>query len=61
MGRMEKSIQSGRTQRRLPLAGCTGHSLRDVNAILDSNYLNRDPELGESAIRKLEKRTRIPD
>ncbi|MBZ3694038.1 tyrosine-type recombinase/integrase [Phyllobacterium calauticae] len=54
---------------RLALAGCTvpkiatitGHSLRDVNAILDSNYLNRDLEFGESAIRNLEKRTQIPD
>jgi integrase len=52
---------------RLALAGCTeaeiatitGHSLRDVRTILDSNYLNRDPALGESAIRKLERGTRI--
>jgi hypothetical protein len=54
---------------RLALSGCglpeiatiTGHSLRDVGAILDSNYLNRDSQLGESAIRKLERRTKIPD
>lgn len=54
---------------RLALAGCTeaeiatitGHSLRDVRSILDAHYLYRDPALGESAIRKLEKRTRIPD
>jgi integrase len=47
---------------RLAMVGCsvpeiatiTGHSLRDVNSILDSNYLSRDPALGESAIRKLE-------
>jgi hypothetical protein len=47
---------------RLAIVGCsvpeiatiTGHSLRDVNSILDSNYLSRDPALGESAIRKLE-------
>ena len=52
---------------RLALAGCTeaeiatitGHSLRDVRTILDSNYLSRDPALGESAIRKLERGTKI--
>ena len=54
---------------RLALAECTeaqiatitGHSLRDVCAILDSHYLNRDPALAESAISKLEKRTKAPD
>lgn len=54
---------------RLALAGCTeaeiatitGHSLRDVRSILDAHYLNRDPALGESAIRKLEKRTKTPN
>jgi integrase len=48
---------------RLAVAGCTvpeiatitGHSLRDVGAILDSNYLDRDPAMAESAIRKLER------
>ena len=48
---------------RLALVGCTvaeiatitGHSLRDVYAIFDANYLHRDPALGESAIRKLER------
>lgn len=48
---------------RLALAGCevpeiatiTGHSLRDVGAILDSNYLRRDEGLADSAIRKLER------
>lgn len=53
---------------RLALAGCTeaeiatisGHSLRDVRSILDAHYLNRDPKLGESAIRKLETRTKTP-
>lgn len=47
---------------RLALAGCetaeiaaiTGHSLRDVGAILDSHYLSRDARLAESAIRKRE-------
>jgi integrase len=36
------------------IATITGHSLRDVRSILDSNYLHRDPALAESAIRKLE-------
>jgi integrase len=48
---------------RLAIAGCTeaeiatitGHSLRSVRAILDTHYLSRDPALGESAIRKLER------
>lgn len=48
---------------RLAIAGCTeaeiatitGHSLRSVRAILDTHYLARDPALGESAIRKLER------
>jgi integrase len=54
---------------RLAVAGCTeaeiatitGHSLRGVRAILDSHYLSRDPALGESAIRKLEKGTKPPN
>jgi integrase len=54
---------------RLAIAGCTvpeiatitGHSLRDVGTILDSNYLDRDPALAESAIAKLEKRTKSPN
>jgi integrase len=49
---------------RLALAGCTvpeiatitGHSIRDVQSILDSNYFHRDVALAESGIRKLEKR-----
>lgn len=49
---------------RLALAECTeaeiatitGHSLRDVRSILDAHYLNRDPKLAESAIKKLEKK-----
>jgi integrase len=53
---------------RLAIAGCTeaeiatitGHSLRDVRTILDMHYLARDPALGESAIRKLERRTESP-
>ncbi len=51
---------------RLAVAGCTeaeiaaitGHSLRDVGAILDAHYLHRDPALAESAIHKLEKGTK---
>ena len=54
---------------RLAIAGCTeaeiatitGHSLRSVRAILDTHYLARDPALGESAITKLERRTKTPD
>ena len=53
---------------RLALADCseaeiatiTGHSLRDVGAILDAHYLKRDTGLGASAIRKLEARTNLP-
>jgi integrase len=40
------------------IATLTGHSLRDVRTILDANYLQRDPALAESAIRKLEMRAR---
>jgi integrase len=48
---------------RLALAGCTvpeiasitGHSLSDVQSILDGNYFHRDVALAESAIRKLER------
>jgi integrase len=43
------------------IANITGHSLRDVHAILDVHYLARDPALGENAIRKLEKGTKTPN
>jgi predicted transcriptional regulator len=54
---------------RLAKAGCTeaeiatltGHTLRDVRTLLDSNYLQRDPALAERAIRKLERGTKTPD
>ncbi len=54
---------------RLAICGCTeaeiatitGHSLRSVRAILDTHYLSRDPALAESAIRKLERGTKLPD
>ncbi|MBI1265420.1 MAG: tyrosine-type recombinase/integrase [Alphaproteobacteria bacterium] len=53
---------------RLALAECseaeiatiTGHSLKDVGAILDAHYLRRDQGLAESAMRKLESRTKNP-
>ena len=53
---------------RLARAGCTvaeiatitGHSLADVNGILDGHYLSRDLTLAESAIRKLETGTNRP-
>lgn len=51
---------------RLAIAGCTvpeiaaitGHSLKDVEAILDKHYLGRDIQLAENAIRKLERTER---
>src|SRR5262245_42445375 len=43
------------------IATITGLSLRSVHVILDTHYLNRDRTLGESAIRKLEGRTKTPD
>jgi integrase len=36
------------------IASITGHSLKDVHAILDAHYLHRDPRLAWNAIRKLE-------
>jgi integrase len=43
------------------IGNITGHSLRDVHAILDRHYLARDPALGENAIRKLERGTKTPN
>ena len=43
------------------IATITGHSLRDVRSILDSNYLHRDPALGRAAIHKLERGTKPPN
>ena len=43
------------------IAYITDLSLRGVRAILDSHYLSRDPALGDSAIMKLERRTKTPD
>ncbi len=39
------------------IASITGHSMRDVETILDSHYLGRTAALAENAIRKLETRT----
>ena len=36
------------------IASITGHSLRDVDAILDAHYLGGRAELAEQAIAKLE-------
>jgi integrase len=43
------------------IATITGHSMRSVRAILDTHYLSRDPALAESAITKLEQRTKTPN
>lgn len=43
------------------IATLTGHSLRDVRSILDAHYLARDPKLAESAVTKLETRTKFPN
>src|SRR5258707_11313187 len=40
------------------IATFTGHSLKDVEAILDAHYLGRDIQLAEAAVLKLEARTR---
>jgi integrase len=41
------------------IATFTGHSLRDVEAILDAHYLGRDVKLAEIAMMKLETRTKL--
>lgn len=41
------------------IATFTGHSLRDVEAILDAHYLGRDVQLAEAAVLKLEARTKL--
>jgi hypothetical protein len=45
----------------IEIAAITGHSISGVKSILDQHYLSRVSELGESAIRKLESRTKIPN
>ena len=37
----------------------TGHTLKDVEAILDAHYLGRDIQLAEAAVLKLEARTKL--
>jgi integrase len=41
------------------IATFTGHSLRDVEAILDAHYLSRDVALADIAMAKLETRTKL--
>jgi integrase len=41
------------------IATITGHSLKDVEAILDAHYIGRDVQLAEMAIAKLERRTKL--
>jgi hypothetical protein len=41
------------------IATFTGHSLKDVEPILDAHYLGRDVKLAEAAVLKLEKRTKL--
>jgi integrase len=41
------------------IAAVTGHSLNEVEAILDAHYLGRDIQLAEEAVLKLEARTKL--
>ena len=41
------------------IATFTGHSLKDIEAILDAHYLGRDVQLAEAAVLKLEQRTTV--
>ena len=41
------------------IATFTGHSLRDVEGILDAHYMGRDVKLAEIAVMKLETRTKL--
>ncbi len=41
------------------IATFAGHSLKDVEAILDAHYLGRHVQLAEAAITKLEARTKL--
>jgi hypothetical protein len=41
------------------IGAVTGHSLKDVEAILDAHYLGRDIQLAEAAVQKLEARTKL--
>jgi hypothetical protein len=41
------------------IAAVTGHSLKDVEAILVAHYLGRGIQLAEAAVLKLEARTKL--
>jgi len=41
------------------IAAVTGHSLKDVENILDAHYLGRDIQLAEAVVLKLEARTKL--
>jgi hypothetical protein len=41
------------------IATFTGHSLRDLEAILDAHYLGRDIQFAEATALKLEARTKL--
>ena len=41
------------------IATFTGHSLKDVEVILDAHFLGRDIQLAEAAVLKLEARTKL--
>jgi hypothetical protein len=41
------------------IATFTGHSLKDVEAIIDAHCLGRDVQLAQAAELKLEKRTKL--
>jgi len=56
-GILHNKYPPGFTATEAEIANITGHSLRDVHAILDMHYLARDPALGDNAIRKLERGT----
>jgi integrase len=43
------------------IAAITGHSMADIRSILEKHYRTRDPALAQSAIAKLERRTKIPE
>jgi hypothetical protein len=68
-GTMLPVILRGTAVTRLALVGATepeiatvtGLSLKSVREILDAHYLDRDPALGESAITKLERGTKMPN
>jgi hypothetical protein len=42
----------------MQIATITGHAVSDVRSIMDKFYLRRDRTMGQSAIKKLEQRTK---